>query len=435
MKDSGSEKKIADNPTAKEMRTILQFFRLMGSTAGLAAKIGIKREAMQKFKSTTDELIANADILELPDRFNSAFSDKGWIATGSFTLDVMRTAVDLHQQGKPQEAESAILDWFTEDNIRLFAIKRARRFHTAHLRDGQLEEALRLYLEERYMAAVPLILIACDGFASDVSGNSPFEKNADLTCFDSITGHQTSLPALMKLFVQGVRKSTDVELDIPKRHGILHGRSLGYANKIVCAKAWLMMVALVDWANDKSSEESRIEERRKKENTSLRETLEQSQRIQNDKKQIEAFQPSENNGPFTGPYEANTAEHALQEFLEGWKNRNFGRMAAHAVNLTRKPLNKMAGEMRDMAERVALDEYEIIRIRHSAIARCDVRVKIRATARTTSNKSISGYFSISIFHNTSDGKIAMPSDKDCIWAVQQGCIYNVMNEKFADDSA
>lgn len=193
--------KIADNPTAKEMRTILPLVQFLGSAAGLAARMGIKREAMNKFKNSADELTASADILELPDRFNTAFADQGWIATSSFALDIVRKAVELHGEGKAEEAESAILEWFTEDNIRLFAITRARRFHAAHLRNEQLEEALRLYLEERYMAAVPLILIACDGFASDVSGISPFEKNADLTCFDSITGHQTSLPALMKLFV------------------------------------------------------------------------------------------------------------------------------------------------------------------------------------------------------------------------------------------
>lgn len=432
MRDSGSEKKIADNPTAKEMRTMLPLVQLLASAAGFAARIGIKREAMQKFKSAADELVVNADILELPDRFNAAFADQGWIATGSFALDVMRTAVELHHQGKAEDAQSAILEWFTEDNIRLFAITRARRFHAAHLRDDQLEEALRLYQEERYMAAVPLILIACDGFASDVSGISPFEKNADLTCFDSITGHQTSLPALMKLFIQGVRKSTDAELSIPKRHGILHGRSLGYANRIVCAKAWFLMVALVDWAIDKSSEEARLEERRKKENTSLRETLEQSRRIQNDKKIIEAFQPSESTGPFTGLYEADTAEHAVLEFLEGWKKRNFGRMAGHAVNLTRKPLKKMAGEMRDAAELVALDEYEIIRIRHSTVARCDIRVRIQAKTLT---KTVAGEFNLFLIRYTAGGDVAMPTDQDCIWAVQQNCIYNVMNEKFADDPA
>lgn len=425
--DSGG--KISDNPTASELRATLPFFRLLGSAAGLAARLGIKREAMTSFKNSVDELMASADILELPDRFNAAFANQGWIATGSLAADTMRTAVELHAEGNIEQADSLILDWFTEENIHLFAISRARRYHVAHLRNEQLEEALRLYLEERYIAAVPLILIACDGFASDVSGISPFEKNADLTCFDSIAGHHTSLPALMKLFVQGVRKSTDAELSIPKRHGILHGRSLGYANKSVCAKAWLLMVALVDWAADKSSEEARIEERRKKESVSWRDTLETSRRIQVEKKIIEAFKPNENSGPFVGPYDLGSAEYALLEFLEGWKKRNFGRMSKHVINMTKKPANKMAGEIRDMAEFVTLEEYEIIRIRRSTVARCDVRIRLQAKALT---KTVSGEFNLLLFRYDANGDIAMPTDQGCIWAVQQNCIYSVMSENFAD---
>ena len=89
------------------------------------------------------------------------------------------------------------------------------------------------------MAAVPLILIACDGFVSGVLGTSPFEKDADLSVFDSIVGHPTSLPALIGMLRKGVRKTSDERLDVPLRHGILHGRSLGYANRRVCYKAWI----------------------------------------------------------------------------------------------------------------------------------------------------------------------------------------------------
>lgn len=428
IKDDSGEK-ISDNPTAKELRSILPFFRLLGSAAGFAARLGIKRDAMASFKSSVDELMASADILELPDRFNAAFANQGWIATNSFAVDAMRAAVEFHGKGNTEQAESSILDWFTQENIQLFAIIRSRRYHIAHLRHEQLEEALRLYLEGRYMAAVPLILIACDGFASDVSGISPFEKNADLTCFDSIAGHHTSLPALMKLFVQGVRKSTDAELNIPKRHGILHGRSLGYANKIVCAKAWLLMVALVDWAEDKSLEEARIEGRRKKDSTSWRDTFEKTRQLQIDKKIIDEFQPSESIGPYIGPYDSRSVEYALIEFLEGWQKRNFGRMSKHVINMTKKPTGKMAGEIRNMVEFVTLEEYEIICIRRSTVARCDVRVRIQAK---TLSKTVSGEFRILAFRCNGDGDVAMPADQDCIWAVQQNCIYHVMSENFAD---
>lgn len=430
MKDDDNKSKISQNPTAKDMLALLPLVQLLGRGAGFAAKIGIKREAMENFKKLADELADGADLLHLPDRFNEAFASEGWVATGAFSVDVMRKAVDLDAQGKRAEAEDAILGWFNEENIRLFAITRARRFHVAQLRDEQLEEALKLFIEERYMAAVPLILIACDGFASDVSGLSPFEKNADLTCFDSIAGHQTSLPALMRLFIQGVRKSTDEELSLPKRHGILHGRSLGYANKLVCAKAWLLMVALVDWAIDKRSEEARIAKQREKEETSFSEVLEKSRRVQADKILIAAFQPSTRDGPFEGPLDAGTPEFALTEFLDGWKKRNFGQMVPHSVNLTKKSAKKMAGEIRDIARDVTLEEFEIKRLRLSTVARCEARVKLRAK---TFIKVVDGDFDVVFFRYTADGDVAMPTDADGIWAIALNLIGRVMTENYAKD--
>lgn len=420
--------KIADNPSAKEIKTILPAVRLLGSAAGLASKLGIKRKAMTKFKQQVDELLANAEVLDLPDRFNETFADKGWIATGSLSCDVMREALALHGEGKTDEAEQTVVDWFTEDNIRLFAITRASRFHIARLRDDQLREALSLFLEERYMAAVPLILIACDGFASDVSGVSAFEKDADLTCFDSITGHSTALPALMRMLIGGVRKSTDEEISLPKRHGILHGRSLGYANKTVCAKAWLLMIALVDWAIDKDSEYKRLAEFKRKESETFGDVLRFSRQVQEEKEIIDAFDPWEDVGPFADDLAADSAEFALDGFLAGWKARNFGKMAKHAMNRKGQPVSQLAGEIREMCEMVELTDYEILRVRYSTVARSDAYVRIKAK---THFKDIHGTFHLIVFRYKADGEIAMPAD-DAVWWVQQNCIYAVMNENFAD---
>ena len=121
----------------------------------------------------------------------------------------MQTALELYEAGKNQQAEHEIIAWFQEDTINRFAIERAKRFNKAKNRWHQLREALKLTFEERYWSAVPLILIACDGFASDVLGTSPFKKDADLTAFDSITGHPDSLPFLIKELTKSVQKSSD----------------------------------------------------------------------------------------------------------------------------------------------------------------------------------------------------------------------------------
>ena len=432
MKDKNKNNKISDNPSTKDIKTLLPGLQVLAKGAGFLGKLGINRDQMKSFTDQIDDLVEQSKIIDLPDRFNESFGPLGWIAVGSaLSVNVMKEAISLHDAGKIDEAETALVEWFTKDNIELFAILRARRFHKAALRDDQLKEAMQLYLEERYMAAVPLILIACDGFASDVAPISPFEKDADLSCFDSITGHDTALPTLIKLITKGVRKSRDDILDLPLRHGILHGRSLGYANKKVCAKAWLLMMALVDWAIDKSSENERLEKYEQKQQETLADALEQHRKLLADKRAIEAFKPQDVALPFGEPLDPNGPEEVVTEFLSGWRAKNYGKMAKHAVNLTQKPYKKMASELRQMAEYVELLAFDFRSFRYTNVARCDVRIWAKAKTLT---KDVEGEFDLGLLRFTAKGDIAMPNDEDGRWYVQQFCIYSVMNEKFANTS-
>ncbi|EKF72759.1 hypothetical protein A11A3_17100, partial [Alcanivorax hongdengensis A-11-3] len=428
MKDKKNNKKISDNPSSADIKALLPVLQTLGKGAGFLGKLGLKRENMLRFAGHVDGLVAQSRIIDLPDRFNEAFGPLGWIAVGSaLSVDIINEALSLHAKGKIDEAENKLVEWFTAENIELFAISRADRFHQAGLRDNQLKEALQLYLEKRYMAAVPLILIACDGFASDIAPVSPFEKDADLSCFDSITGHSTALPELMKLITKGVRKSRDDELELPLRHGILHGRSLGYANKKVCAKAWLLMMALVDWAIDKSSEDERRAQYEKKQKETLSDVFEKRSHIQADRKAMDAFEPYHVDLPLTKPLDPDSPENALSEFLSGWKAKNFGKMALHAVNLTQKPVKKIAGEMRSTTDNIELINYEILSIHRINPVRCDVRILAKAKTLT---KEVEGEFSLVIFRFAADGNIAMPSQNGR-WSIQQNFMYNIMHEKFA----
>lgn len=428
MSKKKSETKISGNPTAKDMKDVLPLLKVVGGALGFLGKLGINKEKFSELGTMAANLEEQSKILELPDRFNELFAAKGWICVGSaLSVTLMQDAIALAEAGKGEDAEQLLIDWFTEDNIRLFAITRARRFHQARMRDAQLTEALKLFLEERYLAAVPLILIACDGLASDVSGVSPFADKADLTVYDSITGHETGLPKLIGLLVKGAYKSRDDELSLPERHKILHGRALGYANKTVCAKAWLLLMALVDWAIDKSSEADRLEETARKAKHSLSDSFKQLSKTHADKRDIEAFQGFEVEGPFDAGGEKGSPEEAVIEFLSGWKNKNYGKMGQFAVNTLNKPVSKMAGEMRDMAEFIILEEFEFRKIRYSAVARCDARVWVKAK---TLRETVEGELDLLLIRYARDGNAAMPNDEDCVWTVQQLCIYKVMNSDF-----
>ena len=401
----------------------LPLIRLVKSFTGFAKELGITGEMLNTIDQSAEEVLQRSNVLTLPDRFNDAFARKGWVATGSMSVDTMRTALELYEAGRNQQAENEIMAWFQEETINLFAIVRAKRFNKAGKRWHQLREALKLTFEERYWSAVPLILIACDGFASDVLGTSPFEKNADLTAFDSVTGHPNSLPFLIKELTKGVRKSSDEELTLPLRHGILHGQSVGYANRIVCMKAWLLMIALVDWACDKSNEEERIRERQAAANISFRDLAERMRKNEADKREIEGFEPRERLGPFNDSADRDSPEFAIVEFLICWKGRNYGKMAERAMNLTQHSIAKMAGQLRRDSEFVELTGFEVHSVRQSAVARADAVAFLKGI---TSNGEVEGEFQIVAFRHTADGDIAMPTDRGR-WFVQQACIFDLMH--------
>ena len=277
--------------------------------------------------------------------------------------------------------------------------------------------------EERYWAAVPLILIACDGLASDVLGSSPFEKEADLSVFDSVVGHPTSLPTLIGRLTKGVRKSSGDELSLPLRHGILHGRSLGYANRVVCMKAWLLMVALVDWACDKSTEDERVRAHRSKQDLDWPGIFKQMRKNEADKRAMARFEPRTTAGPFDHNLDPDLPESAIGEFLTYWQAGNYGRMAERAVNLTQKPLRRLAGELRASCEYARLTRFDLGIVRQPGVALAEAEVYMEGD---TLKGQVSGMFKVLAQRSTADGGAAMPTEPGR-WYVRQSCMMALMH--------
>ena len=139
---------------------------------------------------------------------------KGWIAT---RINVYGYHAEgrgaLTNQVKSQQAEDEILVWFQEDTINLLAVMRTKRFNKAGNRWHQLREALQLTLR-----GAILVRGAADSGSHATASPRTFwvparsRRDADLTVFDSITGHPNSLPSLIKQLTKGVRKSSDKQL-------------------------------------------------------------------------------------------------------------------------------------------------------------------------------------------------------------------------------
>lgn len=423
------QNRVTDLPSMRSLAGVLPVVKAVGLLGKFVVKSGLGGEKAKRLVESTNKVLSEADIIDLPDRFNSAFTDRGWIATSSLSVQVMRAALEAYEAGDLEAGEAIIVDWVLDpDTINLFAITRSKQFNLAKDRWHQLREALALSNEERYWSAVPLILLASDGFASDVLGTSPFEKNADLTLFDSMVGHPSALPSIIARLTKGVRKSSDAPISLPLRHGILHGRSLGYANRTVCGKAWMLMIALVDWAVDKRNEEQRRAKYESQRSTDWRAIAASLKKNHVDKKAIEEFVERTWEGPFEVELNENDPPFAFCEFLSGWKKRNFGLMAKRAINLTQQKHGQLAGRIRADTEFIQLVDFKILSVKQTTIARAEARVDMLGK---TMKGDVKGEFIILAFRHTASGGIAMPNDEGA-WYVQQRCVYDLLHQRTAE---
>lgn len=351
-------KKISENPTAAEMIQAAEAARLIASL-GIVPQDGPLAEAAKALA----DVVEKAGVLTLPDRFNSAFAGLGWITCGSMPTTAMETAIDLKKAGRPDDAEETLADIFDEPALR-FLIMRSHRFHRAYERKLQLEEAKALFLEGRYLAATPLVLMASDGLAYDVGGFSVFSEHADLTAFDSIVGHPTGLPALIRLIRAPRPRTSGDAVSVPYRHGILHGRDSGYGNRIACAKAWHLFQALVDWAQEKAEEPGRIASQKEKAAQSVGDIINQAvasaARRDEERQALEAW-TARDLPCLPDALAVGSPEEALHDYLSGWRSGNFMLMGTRSINFTGKTPGKMAYETGRDARKLKLTGFQVHR--------------------------------------------------------------------------
>ena len=114
------------------------------------------------------------------------------------------------------------------------------------VRKEQLVESAELTREGRYLAATPLLLIVADGVGSDAFGKHIFAQGVDLVELNSFAGQPDALPELILKITQTRRRTNSEVLDFPYRNGIIHGRDLGYGNRLVNAKCWSLLGNIAD---------------------------------------------------------------------------------------------------------------------------------------------------------------------------------------------
>lgn len=183
---------------------------------------------------------------------------RGW-AVFNMQSDAIREAVALLSQGQGVQADELLADQWESGTYRtkrvcarVGSMGAAEPVYHAHFvrRAELLRKVKDHHGQGRYDASVPLLHTHIEGITTDVAGGQKFFSRAraaanvvDPTQLVSI---ESSLAALQALYTEGVHQ-TQVAGSL-SRHGVTHGRELGFDTRVNSAKSWSVLDALVQWA-------------------------------------------------------------------------------------------------------------------------------------------------------------------------------------------
>jgi hypothetical protein len=141
-------------------------------------------------------------------------------------------------------------------------------------------------------------------------------------------------------------------------------------------------------------------------------------KVQNDQKRLNEWKPRKLNigeqippNGVPGDYDEGTPERKLVEFLNYWKQRNYGRMAECVMKMIIvKPVH-----VKEMYRGIYLDSFGIIAISDNAASQTDITVEL---VINNNNKRIEGSVVIGLIYQTADGSPSIRGKTDGLWWIQ-----------------
>lgn len=382
---------IRDIPKMKslleEAKMLKSFKTVFPALKPFLRLVAVDTSSIEDALERVDELAEQIDeMATIPDRFNDLFAPRGWIIYELMNLEVAKDAIEKAEAGDLEGAEDVLLHYFNSDTVR-WQLRTMYAVEAFRPRMALAEKALLDYEEGRYHACTPVILAQIDGLVSELHHKQRgfFSDEADLQAWDSLAGHSKGLKQLSAMFNKGRRKTTTEPIDIPYRHGIMHGRDLGYDNKIVACKAWAALFAVREWAV--RAERSMLEAPPKEPEKSLKETIFDIAYHVGEKKRWEDWIPRElqveeipGDADGTG-LEEGAPERALAEYLHRWKEANYGYMSNYIPYLFDKYKEKpLPAEIRELYHGKRLISYKFVSFDHSIAGIADIAVQLQIEA-------------------------------------------------------
>ena len=366
-------------PTINHLKQGMSGFKYLFKIYSFFGVFGLKNKKIDEAKKQSDQL---SKMLEehthYTIKFNSIFSEDGWIVHDSIDHNLIKTAVDTFEKEGKEEAKKLLLEYFKPENIEKILFR--FRF-CVELKDRYkfIEYAFEDYKQERYYAVIPLLLMVIDGAVNDSIQKGFHAQNIDLTVWDSITSIDGGIDSVKQIFQKSRGKTRTEPITLPYRHGILHGRDLVYDNYEVAAKAWNFLFIVHDWINAKRTEQSR-KNKFIKETTipSIKESLKSLANTQKIKEKIAEWKPRHIEEKYIesinnrNPINPSLPEYTAIEYCNLWCKKNYGYMSnLYALSWKQEPK-----ELRELYDWLDIDSYKLINIADDASAISEITVKI-----------------------------------------------------------
>lgn len=417
--------RIADIPKIRELlrqtEALLVFKKALPFLKPIMWLLRIDGSQIEMSLHNAEQLHADIEELRtLPDAFNDLLADRGWIIYDHLSLEAVKKAVALARVNGLEAAEAHLVEYFSDEEIgrqlrRMQGVKAFRsRMRLALL-------ALEDHKAQRFHASIPVVLALTDGLVSEISENQRglFAEGVDLRAWDSISAHDKGLNTLARILQKTRRKTTTEPIELPYRHGILHGRDLGYDNRLVATKAWAALFAVRDWAG--LAEGKQLDAPTPSPSPGLRETLQRWQGLQEQKKQLAAWRPRivtvGKDVPRHGSpddYPEGSPERHIVTFLLAWTRGNYGHMARDAGTPWKGTSAPSPAEMRATFHDKPLVRFELVSIEDQAAAVSLVTVKRYFDAQASQADDAATYRLIRV---NCDGDMVVAAAPGHRWAI------------------
>lgn len=421
-----SEEDIRDIASLRELReSANQFKSLRKAWPALrpiarlldldAARIDEVLEEALGIEAQVDEMMA------IPDRFSSLFSDRGWILFDMMDLEAAKQAIEIAEEYGIDEAEEFLVNHFSPDWVetRIEWLRHLRGFRE---RLELARMALQDYKAGRFYASVLVTLSLIDGWVCELNivdfhRHGFFSEQSELVAWDSIAAHPKGLVKLQQVLGKSRMMTRTEEIRIPYRHGIVHGMDLGYNNRYVAAKCWAALFAVRDWAVKATRDELDPPELDPESERVLWESIESFRRTREGTEWLKRWEPREvtvgDSIPASGQvedYPQGSPERKIVEFLSYWLEENYGYMATcYAPMLETRPV-----DARNAFEHRRLLGFELMEITEVTAAVADVKAELELMLDDGMHGSV---YDFRLVLSDEEGNLVHMPSNDTSWGI------------------